>query len=258
MFFSFLKYNENLIKEYFGKNIQYKEKFNNFSKMNTEQEEEQKNELFNIIKNDINDNRDKLYNIIASFYYLLFYKFKDSKQFKDMTNIGNAYLNLILKNFVIFLDRKLNYKDKNLFELLTGLYSIDVKNLVNQKFYNEKNINYSFSDIDSLLLSDEKIKKDYESLKNIFQKDFKDSFFTHAIKFLKSTLYEVILSDFEQNLKLIAFEEKIYSNCITIIIDGFISEDSDQVNNWKDLINFFKNQTMFFFSNGLVILRIIY
>ena len=42
----------------------------------------EKEELFNIINKYINMNIDKIYIIIASLYYLLFYKFKDIKTTK--------------------------------------------------------------------------------------------------------------------------------------------------------------------------------
>ena len=55
-----------------------------------------KEELFNIIK----VYSDKVNIIIDSFYYLLFYKFKDIKEKKGQTNIGNVYINTILTKFV--------------------------------------------------------------------------------------------------------------------------------------------------------------
>ena len=45
--------------------------------MKAEQEEKEKNDLFIKIKNDIKNSSDKIFNIIASFYYLILYKFKD-------------------------------------------------------------------------------------------------------------------------------------------------------------------------------------
>ena len=84
--------------------------------MKAEQEEKEKNDLFIKIKNDIKTSSDKIFNIIASFYYLILYKFKDQKQFREYTNIGNVYLNLILKNFIIFMDQKLGYPDKIYFD----------------------------------------------------------------------------------------------------------------------------------------------
>ena len=111
-FLSFLKKNEELIKQYFGENIKYNEIFekNDYKEIN-----DRKEELFNIIKEDININIDKLYIIITSFYYILFYKFKDIKEIEDRTNIGNVYINIILKNFVLSLAQRFdNNLNKNL------------------------------------------------------------------------------------------------------------------------------------------------
>ena len=116
IFYKFLETNENLIKEYIEKDIRYDELYNYFYNMKAEQEEKEKNDLFIKIKNDIKNSSDKIFNIIASFYYLILYKFKDQKQFREYTNIGNVYLNLILKNFIIFMDQKLGYPDKIYFD----------------------------------------------------------------------------------------------------------------------------------------------
>ncbi len=45
IFYKFLKTNESIIKEYFGRNIKYEELYNSFYKMDVEQEEKAKNEL---------------------------------------------------------------------------------------------------------------------------------------------------------------------------------------------------------------------
>jgi len=240
IFFTFLKENESIIQVYFGEGIIYDELYKYFFDMNLEKEEKQKNESFEIIKKDINNKTDKLYNIIGSFYFLIMYKFKDSKQFREYSNIGNAYLNIILQNFVIFLDKKFNYHD-NLFELLQKLYSLDIKNLKIQNFYENENKIYSFMDIDKLLLTDKKVKKDYELIKNQYKKEFDDNTGTFVLKFLNSKLGEVILTDFEENIKLIVFNQFACSNTITILID--------QINEWQDFINYFKCETIFYYFN---------
>ena len=76
--------------------------------------------------------------IIVSFSYILFYAFKDTKQYEDISNIKNAYINLIFKNFVKFLD--INYKHrinfgKNLFELMQDIYIYDINYLISKKLY---------------------------------------------------------------------------------------------------------------------------
>ena len=241
IFFTFLQENESIIKGYFGEDIIYGKLYEHFFNMNLEQEENQKNESFEIIKNDINNKTDKLYNIIASFYYLIMYKFKDSKQFREYSNIGNAYLNIILQNFVIFLDKKLNYQDKNLFELFHKLYSIDINNLISQTFYENENKTYSFMGIDNLLLKDKKVKKEYELIKTQYKKEYNDNTGTFVWKFLNSKLGEVILTDFEENIELIPFNPFVCSNTITILVD--------QINEWQDFINYFNFETMFYYFN---------
>ena len=250
IFYLFLKDNENLIKEYIEKNTKYVELYQYFYNMNLEQEEKLKNDLFDKIKSDINNNTDKLYNIIASFYFLIMYKFKDSKQFREYSNIGNAYLNVILQNFIIFLDKKFNYQDKNLFELLRGLYSLDINNLINQEFYNLENKTYSFLDIDKILLNDRKVNEYYEFVKMKYKKEYDDTLLTSVVKFLKSKYREVVLIDFEKNIKLIAFNPYVCSNTITILINGFLYENIEPIdpkNKWQDFINFFNFETMFYY-----------
>ena len=90
-FLSFLTNNEELIKQYFGENTKYKDIL---EKMELKEVDGKKEELLGVIKKD----SDKLYIIIDSFYYLLFYKFKDTKEIKGRTNIGNVYINTILTN----------------------------------------------------------------------------------------------------------------------------------------------------------------
>ena len=119
-----LDINENLIKEYFGENIQYISIFGKFSKISGKEEKNENENLFQIIEKDINNNINNLLNIISSFYYILFYRFKDDKRYRDLSNIGNVYINLILKNFVIFLDKRFKSKmqlNKSLFELFKEL-----------------------------------------------------------------------------------------------------------------------------------------
>ena len=238
IFFKLLQENISIIKAYFGSDIIYDELYNYFFNMNLEQEEKQKNELFEIIKDDLINRTDKLYNIIVSFYYIIMHKFTDSKQFREYSNIGNSYLNIILQNFIIFLDKKFNYQDKNLYELLREIYSLDI-NLIIQNFYVNENKTYSFMDIDKLLLDDNKVKKDYELIKKLYKKDFDDSTGKFVWKFLNSKLGEVIITDFEENIKLIPFNQIVCSNTITILID--------QINEWQDFINYFNFETMFYY-----------
>ena len=162
---NFIKINEPLIKVYFGNDIEYTEKINNFNNLDEKKQEEQKRNLLEIIKNDINNNLNKLFNIIASFYYILFCKLKDINdinQLREMSNIGNALINLIFENFVYFLSINFKNLDKNLLSSVQNLYLYDIKNLINQKYFKDKTQAYSFIEINSLLLSNEKVTKDYK------------------------------------------------------------------------------------------------
>ena len=238
-FFSFLEPNESLIKQYFDKNITYNGIIDHFRSMNTDKQNEQSDYLFEIIGDDIYNNTDKIYNIIASFYYLLFYEFKDLKLYKDKSNIGNVYINLILKNFVIYLDQKLRTHIKqNLYELLKNLYLSDINYLISQNLYRKKNKNYSFFEIDYLLLNDDNIKQYYQNLKDVFvAKNKIENEFGEGRD----------LTTFEKYIKLITVDKDVYSNTITILINGFTSEEEDNTDSWRTFMNYFQKETMIYF-----------
>ena len=264
-FFNFLEINENIIKEYFGENIQYKEIFEKFNKIDENQEKSEIDNLFQIIVKDINEDINKLLNIISSFYYLLLYRLKDHKRYRDLSNIGNDYINLILKNFVIFLDKKSkpNLKlNKNLFNLLKELYLFDTKFLINQKIINSENKAYSYNEISKILLKEEKLKELYLTLDN--------EFLLHDDPFaaIKKNIYKHISPDkfeiFPEDINLIPIENNIKSNTITIIIDGFadektkkekrkdinnIAQNVNRLKQWNDFIEYFKNETNIYFYN---------
>ena len=215
--------------------------------MEENRQEEEKANLLEIIKNDINNNLEKFYNIIASFYYILFYILKDSNQFREMSNIGNVYINLLFDNFINYLSNKFENLDNNLFISLQKLYLLDIKNLINQKFYDYYTKTYSFSEIDSILSRNKKMKDYYEFVKGQYQKDYNDSTLNYIGKFLRSKFREVILSDFEKCIKLEPIEKTVCSNSITIIIDEYLLEDIKKDNKWKDFMNIFKDKTIFYF-----------
>lgn len=54
------------------------------------------------------------------------------------------------------------------------------------------------------------------------------------------------LSCFEY-IKLLSVDEKVYSNTITIIVDQFSNPDKNQVDEWREFINYFDKETMFYF-----------
>ena len=123
-FLSFLKNNEAIIKQYFGENTKYNQIL---EKIDYKEINSKKEELFTIFQKDINLDSDELIKIISSFYYLLFYKFNDIKKQKGRTNIGNGYINLILRTFVKFLAEKFENL-VNLIDILSELYSFDLAN----------------------------------------------------------------------------------------------------------------------------------
>ena len=246
---NFIKINEPLIKVYFGNDIEYTEKINNFNNLDEKKQEEQKRNLLEIIKNDINNNLNKLFNIIASFYYILFCKLKDINdinQLREMSNIGNALINLIFENFVYFLSINFKNLDKNLLSSVQNLYLYDIKNLINQKYFKDKTQAYSFIEINSLLLSNEKVTKDYKKIKEDYEQNYNDNFFTYVGKFLNGKFREEIISDFEKCIELVPIEEKICSNSITIIIDEYILEDININEKYRDIMNIFQDKTIFY------------
>ena len=107
-----LKINESIIKKYFSESFDYSKLYEEFKSMTENERNSQINLLFSIIKMEINQKKDVVFNIIASFFYLLFYTFKVSKFSKEITNLGNPYINIILKVFVIILDKKFNNQIK--------------------------------------------------------------------------------------------------------------------------------------------------
>jgi hypothetical protein len=237
----FLDNNKDLIKEYFNEDIQINEILENLNKMTDEKDKIEKKNLLNSIKNDINSNTSKIYIIISSFYYLLLYKFKDSKQ---PNNFGNIYITCILKNFVIFLNQNFDNLEKSLFSLLFQLFLFDINNTIYKDKINET---YTFDKINSLFSkTGENLKKKFMDLKDQYQQE-KRGFFT--------IIHDNINHHFTQNedlkcfenIKLLSLDKKVYSNTITIIVDMFSNPDKNQVDEWREFINYFDKETMFYF-----------
>jgi hypothetical protein len=243
-FITFLDDNSKLIKEYFGEDMQYEEMLDNFDKMTEEESINQKKNLSKIIENDINSKKGKLYIIVCSFYYLLLYKFKDSKQTKNNNNFANIYINIILKNIIIFLDQILKNLGKNLLNLLNQLYLFDINN--HPIYKDKKNETYTFEKINSLLLqAKEKLKNKFIELKKEY---LKNQGLFRKMKQIIDLHFELDedLSPF-QNINLIPLDEKVYSNTITIIIDNFSNKDHNQIDEWREFINYFDKETMFYY-----------
>jgi hypothetical protein len=162
--------------------------------------------------------------------------------------ISNILVNVTLTNFVIFLEQRFKSKlnlTKSLFDALKELYLYDINDLITKKLCRKTNPLYNYEQLDKLLSRDENVKSKYEGLKKQFPKA---GFFTKIKKNLDHKFNpEMDLNDFEKNLKLIPVEPNIYSNTITIIIDGFSIEDHALLDVWKDFVNYFPKETMFYF-----------
>ena len=242
-FFEIFQINENIIKNYFSPDFDYKNIYNDFKSKSKNKRDEDIKIFFNIIKSQINNKKDIAYSIIASFYYLLFYLFKSSKFSNDDSNLGNPFLNIILKNLVIFLDKNIN-KEKNVsenfYELLKDLYISDIGYLINiKKFFSPKNKSYSFHQINNILLNNNRVREFYLALKNKF---------TESGHFSRYKLGESrTFSTFEEFIELLLLLENVYTNKITIIIDGFTNENENPIEKWKNFINYFKKETMFYY-----------
>ena len=238
-FSSFLKNNEALIKDNFGDNTKYVEllEINDDDQINNKKEE-----LFKIIKKDLN--LDKVYIIIASFYNLLFYKFKDVKEIKGRNNIGNVYINVIVKNFVLFLSQNLDNLKKNLISLLNQLRCFDFNIYKESKEDQLTNKTYSFDEINAIMLqcgTNLKTKYEYDLKEYETIIDSNVGLFTA----IGDRIYD---RNKFKNIKLIALDENVFSNTITIIIDMCSNEDKeDKRNIWNKFIEYFDKVTMIYF-----------
>ena len=242
-FFELLEINENIIKKYFSKSYEYKNVYKDFKSMSKIKRNEKIELFYSVIKIDINNKKDSMFILITSFYYLLFYLFKSSKFSNDESNLGNPFINLILKNLVIFLDQKNNNAimvENNFYELLKNLYISDISYLINVKnLYPSKNKEYSFYEIDNILLNNDRVKEQYKILKNKF---------TESGHFSKYSIGPGRnFTTFEQFIELIPLIANVFSNNIVIIIDGFLNEDSNPIEKWKDFINYYKKEAIFYY-----------
>lgn len=242
-FFQIFQTNEDIIKKYISPDFSYSIVYKDFKSKSKEQRNEGMETLFNLFEQETCNKKDIVLSIIASFYYLLFYLFKSSKFSKDYSNLGNPFINLILKNFVIFLDKKINKEKKvaeNFYELLKDLYISDVNYLINMnKIYEMKNKGYQFFELDYLLLNNDRVKEYYLTLKKKFT--WSGHFGKYGIGVGRN------ITTFEQKIELYLLDENVFTNKITIIIDGFGNENENPMNKWKDFIKYFKKETMFYY-----------
>ena len=245
-FLNFLSVNEMLIKYYFDQQFNHSQLFQEVLNMSEENINQKIENFFLVFETNLNNIENDIYNIIASFYYIIIYQCKGS----PIPNIGNTYLNLTLKNFVIFLDKKfkgkINFGD-NLYELLKELYISDMNFLVNNKYYPERNYLYDFQYIDSILINNDKVKEAYEELKKNYSSEKENEGFFTKVKNQLRLGEGRDFSTFERYIKLIPCDEFVFTNTITIIIDGFTTEESNPMEKWKDFINHFKKESMFYF-----------
>ena len=242
-FFIFIKINEEIIKKYISPNFNYSDIYKELNSMNERTRNYKLETTINpIIEGEINNNKDIIFNIIASFYYLLFYEFKIPNNSNGILNIGDPYINLIFKNFVINLDRRLKRRIKvknNFYELLKELYISDINDLIKKNLYPSKTEEFKFYAIEIIILNNPKTRVFYMNLRE---------------KFILSGCFSKLGTErdftyFEKFIELVPFEENIFSNTITILVSGYTNEESNPIDNWKDFINYFKKETMFYHFN---------
>lgn len=213
---------------------------------------EKQNHLAKIDKH-IKQEKSELVKIMVSLYIKLIYEFEyNSSNSNKCGNIGNVYINVLLKNFIIYLDE--NYGkilDENLFNLLKALYKLDIGNLIELEVYPNKIKNYSFTEIDEILMKTESVKIDYKTLKDDLsnnQHRKENLFKAYWKKGWKFFGYEYTdeISKYINHLSLKKLDF-IKSNTITILIDGFRTQLKEPYDQWKKLIKELESETIFYF-----------
>ena len=253
IFLNYLQWNIDSIQFYFGNNInfqgisQYIEKLNNEDTSQTDMTKTQAYIIFNNISYIFNNNIYIICNIIASFYYILFYKFKNIYKNDSKINIENTHLSVCLKNFVIFLNENCqNYSNNgiNLFQLLMDLTAYDVHCLVKlENFYKEKNQNYNFNDIDSILTDNTRYQELKKSNIDTYQNDVNDGVLTLIKKNFFNKGYS---KEYELYFKLQSIDKEVLSNSITILIDGADFLTYNDKFDWNQFISKFNGETNFY------------
>ena len=249
-FFNYFLISEPLVKMYFSNNFSHTQIFQEINNMNELNLREKIENLYLAIDYYIGNNENLIHNIIVSFYFFLFYVLKTSQNANDRHNIGNTILNLSLKNFVIFLDTKFKNKlnsNENLYQSLKELYIYDVLYLVNlNTIYPQRNLMFNFKQIDSVLSTNNKVRQSYEELKKQYQSNEGEGLFTKISKNLHLGEGRDFTT-FEKYIKLLQCDEIVFTNTITIIIDGFTTEESNPMDKWKDFVQYFNKESMFYF-----------
>jgi len=149
-----------------------------------------------------------------------------------------------LKNFVIFLDQNFNNLEKSIFALLFQLFLFDINNTI----YKDKvNQTYNFEQINTLFSkTGENLKKKFTNLKNEYLKEKQGLFTIYINKAKHNSTQGENLTSFE-NIQLISLDKKVYSNTITILVDMFSNTDKNPEDEWREFINYFDKETMFYF-----------
>ena len=253
-FICFLEWNIDLIKMYFGNNINYIGIVNYLKQLNNPQMrgnnyQRQEDIIFNNIAPILNNNINIISNIISSFYILLLYKFKDIYKTDSKCNMDNTHLTVALKNLVIYLNEKCpTYANdgNNLFQLLMDLINYDVDNLKKiDKFFCEKNKSYSFSDVDYILRDDER----YQQLKESNIIKYKNEYDGVKTLIFKNLFNRGYIKDFELYFQLKPIDQDVLSNSITILIDGADFSTNEGKFDWSQFISKFNGETNFYELN---------
>ena len=251
-FMNFLDWNIDLIRMYFGNNINYNGIVDYIKLLNNQQIKEnnfqnQKDIIFNNIAFALNNNINVISNIISSFYVLLLYKFKDIYKRDAECNLNNTHLTVALKNLVLYLDQKLpaySNNGMNLFQLLMDLINYDVGNLKKfDRFFCEKNKEYNFKDIDSLLRDNQRYREFKEHNIDKYKNDLHDGIVTLIRKNWNNCGY---IKEFELYFKLKPIDKEVLSNSITILIDGADFDTNEDRFDWDQFISKFNGETNFY------------
>ena len=253
IFLDYLQWNIDIINLYFGDNInfqgikQYIDQLNNENNFQTNMNQRPAEILFQAISYILNNNIYIICNIISSFYFILFNKFKNLYKNNSEINIENTHLTICLKNFVIFLNQNcLNYSNNgiNLFQLLIDLTTHDVNCLVKlENFYKEQNKEYKFKDIDSILKDNQRYQKLKKSNIDSYKNDVNDG----VITLIKKNFFNIgYTKECEQYFKLIPIDKEVLSNSITILIDGVDLLTYNDKFDWNQFISKFNGETNFY------------
>ena len=254
-FIYFFESNINMINKYFENKLTFKE-IKDFLDNNHANSTNLKEFLYQNISPSLGNNINNIYNIISSFFYILFYKFKDNNKPELISNIGNTHLSVAFKNFVIFFDNKNQIfanTGKNLFQLLTDLIAYEIYYLATyNKFNLQTNELYDFDRIDTILAEDEGYKILRESNIAKYPNMVNDDVLTLMKKNVANlTNKGGYIEKYRTQFKLIPINIEALSNSITILVDGIDLNSYKEKFNWKDFTSKFNGETIFYVLNWI-------